>query len=83
MTKEHAYAYEAGYKDGATNYELNHCPSCPNLVSLQEALDENAKLRKLANRMLGSIRRFEMCSDSYSVSSEYEQWMRLLGMEIN
>lgn len=45
--------------------------------------DENAKLWELADRMLGSIRRFEMCSDSYSVSSVYEQWMRELRIEVD
>ena len=45
MSKEHAYAYEAGYRDGAINYELDHCPACKNVADLQEALEENAKLR--------------------------------------
>ena len=54
---------------------------------------ENAKLRELADRMLGSIRCFEVMlgsvrffkerSDSYSVSSVYEQWMRELGIEVD
>lgn len=44
---------------------------------------ENTKLRELAGRMLGSIRRFEVCSDSYRVSSVYEQWMRELGIEVD
>ena len=47
MSKEHAYAYEAGYHDGATHYELDHCPSCKNIADLQDALAENAKLREL------------------------------------
>lgn len=47
MSKEHAYAYEAGYHDGATHYELDHCPSCKNTADLQDALAENAKLREL------------------------------------
>lgn len=51
-------------------------------VELDELCDENAKLRELAGRMLGSIRRFEVCSDSYRVSSVYEQWMRELGVEV-
>ena len=51
MSKEHAYAYEAGYHDGATHYELDHCPSCKNLADLQDALDENAKLRDERDRM--------------------------------
>ena len=45
--KDHAYAYEAGYSDGATHYELEHCPACKNVADLQEALDENARLREL------------------------------------
>ena len=45
MTKEHAYAYEAGYRDGSINYELEHCPACKNIADLQDALAENAKLR--------------------------------------
>ena len=44
---------------------------------------ENTKLRELAVRMLGSIKRFEVCSDSYRVSSVYEQWMRELGVEVD
>lgn len=48
---------------------------------IREYVAENAKLRELAGRMLSSIRRFEACSDSYSVSSVYEQWMRELGVD--
>ena len=29
------------------HWELGNCPSCPNVVSLQEALEQNAKLREL------------------------------------
>ena len=29
------------------HWELGNCPSCPNIADLQEALDENAKLREL------------------------------------
>ena len=47
MSKLHAYAYEAGYRDGSIHYELEHCPACKNVADLQEALDENAKLREL------------------------------------
>ena len=50
MTKEHAYAYEAGYRDGSIHYELEHCPACKNVADLQEALEENAKLRELCRR---------------------------------
>ena len=46
MSKEHAYAYEAVYRDGSIHYELEHCPACANVADLQEALAENAKLRE-------------------------------------
>ena len=51
MSKEHAYAYEAGYRDGSINYELEHCPACKNVADLQEALAENAKLREQGARL--------------------------------
>lgn len=51
MSKEHAYAYEAGYRDGSINYELEHCPACKNVADLQEALAENEKLREEFNKM--------------------------------
>ncbi len=38
-------AYKVGYKDGSVHYELDHCPACKNVADLQEALEENAKLR--------------------------------------
>lgn len=41
MSKKHAYAYEAGYRDGSIHYELDHCPACKNVADLQEALAEN------------------------------------------
>lgn len=50
MSKEHAYAYEAGYRDGAINYELDHCPACKNVADLQEALDEIARLREVIRK---------------------------------
>lgn len=55
MSREHAYAYEAGYRDGSINYELEHCPACKNVADLQEALAENAKLRELSSIMLKCI----------------------------
>ena len=32
-------------------WELGNCPSCPNVVSLQEALEQNAKLRELVDEL--------------------------------
>lgn len=48
---EIAEAYEAGYRDGSINYELEHCPACKNVADLQEALAENAKLREEFDKM--------------------------------
>jgi hypothetical protein len=31
------------------HWELGNCPSCPNIADLQEALEQNAKLRELVN----------------------------------
>lgn len=45
-------AYETGYKNGSVHYELEHCPACKNIADLQEALEENAKLRELMLDML-------------------------------
>ena len=39
-------AYDFGYRNGSVHYELEHCPACKNIADLQEALEENAKLRK-------------------------------------
>lgn len=51
MSKEHAYAYETGYRDGSVHYELEHCPACKNVADLQEALKENAKLREYVTEL--------------------------------
>lgn len=48
-------AYEVGYRNGSIHYELEHCPACKNIVDLQEALEENAKLRELATYALRHI----------------------------
>ncbi len=62
MSKEHSYAYEAGYRDGSINYELEHCPACKNVADLQEALDENAKLRELVRDMMRFFEDGDYCT---------------------
>lgn len=52
---EIAEAYEAGYRDGSINYELEHCPACKNVTDLQEALADNAKLLQRARVWSGGI----------------------------
>ena len=53
------------------------------LMQISQLRDENAKLSELAVSMLRSIRCFEVWSDSFRVSSVYEQLMRELGIELN
>ena len=61
------------------HWELGNCPNCPNVVSLQEALDENAKLRELVD---------ELCPlADYGAMDESEldrahDLMRELGIEV-
>lgn len=73
MSNEHAYAYEAGYRDGSIHYELEHCPACKNVADLQEALDENANLREL----VGMI--YEC---SFNDGCPIQKLMRELGVEV-
>ena len=87
MSKEHAYAYEAGYHDGATHYELDHCPSCKNTADLQDALAENAKLRELAQRLLTEYRYMRVRPRRMYLEHEVrmriiEDEMRSLGIEV-
>lgn len=77
MTNE----YEAGYHDGAINYELDHCPACKNISDLQDALDENAKLRELVS-LLMVVRKYTISCNpldckSCQVEKECREGMRL------
>lgn len=82
MSKEHAYAYEAGYRDGSINYELEHCPACKNVADLQEALDENSRLRELV-RHLYEYRQLYFKTGIYPTDHGVtEQRMRELGVEL-
>jgi len=48
--------YDAGYRDGSINYELEHFPACKNVADLQEVLEENAKLREQMERLVTLLR---------------------------
>ena len=37
------------------HWELGNCPSCPNIADLQEALEQNDKLRKFAAHMANAL----------------------------
>lgn len=85
MSKEHTYAYEAGYRDGSMNYELEHCPACKNVADLQEALAENVKLRELVVEVFGCARRRESCETCKVNNDDYAcvYIMRELGVEVD
>ena len=56
------------------HWELGNCPSCPNVVSLQEALDQNAKLREQVDYMAPLA--------WYAASERERDCMRELGIEL-
>ena len=88
-TCEPAYEpdYDAGYRDGSIHYELDHCPACKNVADLQEALAENAKLRKLCKTL------YQLADESYVPFGSANRWMddfakaicamRELGIEVD
>lgn len=84
MSKGHAHVYEAGYRDGSINYELEHCPACKNVADLQEALEENAKLRKLVSAAWKCIHTGASCSDCRLIAGgcTLQTAMRELGVEV-
>lgn len=45
------------------HWELGNCPSCPNVVSLQEALEQNDKLRELASILCFCMQVHAQCDD--------------------
>ena len=58
--------YEAGYRDGSVHYELEHCPACKNVADLQEALEENAKLRDELDLCLKHVQKCEECEAMFN-----------------
>lgn len=70
MSKEHAYAYEAGYRDGSIHYELEHCHACPNVADLQEALAEKAKLREELDEQIRHFNELAKIADKLTVENE-------------
>jgi hypothetical protein len=87
-------SYEAGYRDGSINYELEHCPACKNFADLQVALDENAKLRELAVGMYGMFEMFDKMLGNHDAcetprplifgeDKSFKDVMRELGIEVD
>ena len=69
------------------HWELGNCPSCPNVVSLQEALEQNAKLRELAQRLFTEYRYMRVRPRRMYLEHEkrmriIEDEMRELGIEV-
>ena len=83
MTKEHAYAYEAGYRDGSIHYELEHCPACKNVADLQEALEDNAKLREQLEYALQTSRaRLETIDRLKAENAKLREYAKLMHTHI-
>ena len=57
-------------------WELGNCPKCPNIVSLQEKLEQNDKLRNLVLDMWLDLDVPKLDRE------EYERRMRELGIEV-
>lgn len=56
------------------HWELGNCPSCPNIADLQEALEQNAKLREQVDYMTPLA--------LYAASERERDRMRELGIEV-
>lgn len=71
------------------HWELGNCPSCPNVVSLQETLEQNAKLQKVCKRMHDLIKdSCDVCDEYYCSSWDedneccvFDSYMRELGVD--
>lgn len=59
-------------------WELGNCPNCPNIVSLQEVLEQNAKLRKLFSSYWKAVH----CPAMPNVAKDYLAEMRKLGVDV-
>ena len=57
------------------HWELGNCPSCPNIADLQEALEQNAKLREQVDYMTPLA--------LYAASERERDRMRELGIEVD
>ena len=55
------------------HWELGNCPSCPNIADLQEALEQNAKLREL----------LQYVADNHLCGTWLIDRMRELGIEVD
>ena len=66
------------------HWELGNCPSCPNVASLQETLEQNAKLREYAARTWrlftehGAVHASEL-----SEVDAVRDGLRILGIEVD
>ena len=69
------------------HWELGNCPNCPNVADLQEALEQNGKLRELAQRLLTEYRYMRVRPRRMYLEHEtrmriIEDEMRSLGIEV-
>lgn len=65
------------------HWELGNCPNCPNVVSLQEALEQNAKLREYAAKAWSLfIRHGAVHACDLSEVDAVRDGLRNLGIEV-
>ena len=69
------------------HWELGNCPNCPNVVSLQEVLEQNAKLLWLVNDMcacfrIGAERDGVSKQWCYELFDTYTRKLHELGIEV-
>lgn len=68
-------AENARLRERLVHMELHECPGCRNVADLQEALDENAKLRELVDYMTPIA--------LYGASEQERTCMRKLGLKVD
>ena len=61
------------------HWELGNCPNCQNVVSLQEALEQNAKLRELARDMY-TVMVTDAANCDVTYPEQFDDRMRELGV---
>ena len=63
------------------HWELGNCPSCPNIADLQEALEQNAKLRELVDLYEFGSTHDQPPAESLAWNIEVAKLRRELGIE--
>ena len=80
---ERLEAENARLRADAAHWELANCPGCVNVADLQEALEENAKLRELAKHLYICVRNVACDACEYAADDcDFEYELRELGVPL-